>query len=179
MGRQRADIVTISHPHPHHSHYAGIEGNPRVLQGPGEYEIANFYIVGMGTERNDPQSEPETNTIYAIHCEGVTLCHLGDLNRVLSPRQIEELSHVDVIFVPAGGVCTIDPSRAAELVNLIGPNIVVPIHYQTEGVGIGIQPLDAFLADMGVEEPSRASKLIVTDSNLPRDMRVVVLQRAT
>jgi len=179
MGRQSADIVTISHQHPHHSHYAGIEGNPRVLQSSGEYEIANFYIVGIGTARNDPGSEPETNTIYVIRCEGVTLCHLGDLYRVLTTRQIEEMGHIDVLFVPAGGVCTIDPARAAELVNLIGPKIVVPMHFQTEGVELGIQPLDAFLAHMGADERSRAPRLNVTDSNLPRDLRVVDLERTT
>ena len=77
LGRQKAEIVTVSHPHPNHSDYHAIEGSPRVLKSPGEYEIADFYITGMGTERNDPEGERQVNTVFTIRCEGVTLCHLG------------------------------------------------------------------------------------------------------
>ena len=176
IGRQSADIVTVSHTHPHHSHYDVIKGNPRVLLGPGEYEIANFYITGMGTDRGDPDEERQTNTMYAIHCEGVSLCHLGDLNRMPSPRQIEDLSQTDLLFVPAGGTCTLSPSRVAELVNLVAPKIVVPLHYgNNHGLQTDLQPLDGFLADMGVAEPEHVSRLTVTNSNLPRDLRLVVL----
>ena len=179
LGRQKAEIVTVSHPHPNHSDYHAIEGSPRVLKSPGEYEIADFYITGMGTERNDPEGERQVNTVFTIRCEGVTLCHLGDLNRMLSPRQIEELSQMDVLFVPAGGVCTISPSRVAELINLVAPKIVVPVHYRTDGLLTEIQPLDVFLGGMGVTDPGRSSRLNVTDSNLPKDLRLVVLDRVS
>jgi L-ascorbate metabolism protein UlaG (beta-lactamase superfamily) len=179
LGRQKADIVTVSHSHPNHSGYHAIEGGPRVLKSPGEYEIADFYITGMGTERNDPEGERQVNTVFTIRCEGVTLCHLGDLNRMLSPRQIEELSQMDVLFVPAGGVCTISPSRVAELINLVAPKIVVPVHYRTDGVLTEMQPLDVFLADMGITDPGRSSRLNVTASNLPKDLRLVVLDRVS
>ena len=177
MGRQEADIVTMSHLHPHHSNHDGIGGNPKVLQSPGEYEIASFYISGMGTDRSDDEAERRTNTIFAIHCEGLMLCHLGDLNRGLSSRQIDELGHTDILFVPAGGVCTLSTARVAELVNMLGPKIVVPLHYHTEGVKVEIQPLDAFLEDMGVSEPTHQSRLSVTSSNLPRETTLVVLDR--
>ena len=107
------------------------------------------------------------------------MCHLGDLNRMLSPSQIEELSQMDVLFVPAGGVCTISPSRVAGLINLVAPKIVVPVHYRTDGVLTELQPLDVFLADMGVTDPGRSSRLNVTDSNLPKDLRLVVLDRVS
>jgi len=177
MGRQKADIVTISHQHPHHAHYAAINGNPRVLRSPGEYEIANFYITGMGTDRNNDQVEPIINTIFVIQCEGLTLCHLGDLNRALSPRQIEELSQTDILFVPAGGVCTASTSDVAELVNLVDPKIVVPMHYLSGSAEVDIQPLDRFLDDMGVTEPARQSRLSVTATSLPRELRVTVLEQ--
>ena len=176
MGRQRADIVTVSHEHPHHSHRDGIEGDPRVLQGPGEYEIGNFYITGVGTNRNEEEST--VNTIFGIHAEGLTLWHLGDLNHAFSPRQIESLGHTDVLFAPAGGVCTISASEAAELVNLVGPKIVIPLHYRAEGVKVELEPLEAFLDDLGVAERVRQPRIDVTASSLPRDMRVVVLEKA-
>ena len=55
MGRREADVVTVSNPHPHHSNAVAIDGDPRVITGPGEYEIANFYITGFGTRGRDSE----------------------------------------------------------------------------------------------------------------------------
>ena len=179
MGRHRADIVTVSHSHSHHSHHEGIEGNPAILSGPGEYEIGGFYITGMGTDRSGDEGRREINTVFSIHGEGLTLCHLGDLNHMLSPRQVEELGETDILFVPAGGVCTVATDRVAELVSIMGPKLVVPLHYRDEGVEVELQPLEPFLRDMGVTGAPRQPKLNVTASTLPRDLQLVVLERRT
>ena len=178
-GGQRADVVTISHLHPHHAHYEDIEGDPKVLQGPGDYEVAHFYINGMATDRNLSDGEPAINTIFTIKGEGLTLCHLGDLNMMPTPQQIQELSQTDILFVPAGGVCTIGAAEVAELVNLVDPRIVVPLHYRTEDVAVEVLPLDGFLQAMGVTEPTQEPKINVTATNLPRDLRLVVLKRVS
>lgn len=177
MGTPKADIVTTSHDHPHHSHCDAVEGDPRVLQGPGEYEIASFYISGIATRRRAEEGEREINTVFTIAAEGLTLCHLGDLSQVLSPRQVEELRQTDVLFVPAGGVCTVSTAQVAELVNLISPRIVIPVHYWVGGVSVELEPLDGFLAEMGVAEAAPVARLNVAPTNLPREQRVVVLQR--
>ena len=179
MGRQTADIVTVSHQHPNHANYAAIGGNPRVLQSPGEYEIASFYITGRGTDRKGDDGEAGTNTVFVLETEGVTLCHLGDLNHPLTARQIEELSQPEVLFVPAGGVCTIGTDQVAELVNRVAPKIVVPMHYRGGKSNVEIQPLDPFLNDMGVTEPSQSSKINVTATSLPRELRVEVLEQVS
>ena len=162
LAHQRADIVTISHEHPNHSHYAAIEGSPRVLRGPGEYEIGSFYITGMGTDRKGLEEENVANTVFVIHAEGLSLCHFGDLNHPLSPRQLEGLGQPDILFVPAGGVCTLGPSHVAQLANDVGPKIVVPVHYRTAGGTASLEPIDVFLNDMGVSEPLRHSRISVT-----------------
>ena len=46
MGKPSANIVTISNENPNHSFANGILGGPRILRGPGEYEIENYYISG-------------------------------------------------------------------------------------------------------------------------------------
>jgi L-ascorbate metabolism protein UlaG (beta-lactamase superfamily) len=179
MGRPKGDIVTVSNDHPHHSNVDAVEGSPRVVQGPGEYEIANFYISGIGTRGGGLEGERRINTVFTIRVEDLTLCHLGDLNQTLSPRQVQELNPTDVLFVPAGGSCTISAARVAELVNLIGPRLVVPVHYSTEGIKVQLEPLDGFLAEMGVSALAPQATLNVTSTNLPRELRVVVLQRVT
>ena len=117
--------------------------------------------------------------MFILETEGVTLCHLGDLNQPLTARQIEELSQPDVLFVPAGGVCTIGTDQVAELVNRVAPKIVVPMHYRAGQAKVEIQPLDPFLNDMGVTEPSQNPKISVTATNLPRELRVEVLEQVS
>jgi hypothetical protein len=88
MARQKADIVTISNDHPHHSYLDAVEngeGVPRVLRGPGQYETAGFYIIGIGTSLGEFEGERKVNTVFTFQAEDLTLCHLGDLNQRLSP----------------------------------------------------------------------------------------------
>ncbi|MCH8206739.1 MAG: MBL fold metallo-hydrolase [Chloroflexi bacterium] len=179
MGRHWADIVTISNDHPHHSHRAAMEGTPRFIVGPGEYEIADFYITGMGTRLSAEEGERRTNTVFTFQVEGLTLCHLGDLGGMPSPGQVRQLNQADVLFVPAGGACTIGAGRLAELVNMIEPRIVVPLHYRTDGIAVELGSLDEFLAELGVAESEPQAKLTVTSTSLPRDLGLVVLKRGT
>ena len=47
LGKINAPIVTISHSHPGHNFAEGVGGNPRVVRGPGEYEISDVLITGV------------------------------------------------------------------------------------------------------------------------------------
>ncbi len=187
--KTRADIVTISHDHPHHAYSEGVDGSPRIIRGPGDYEIANFYITGIGTPRNpkrpqeDEENEPnpdlddrQINTVYTFRTEGISICHLGDLGRELTSRQSEGLNQTDVVIAPVGGNCTLGPEKIAQLVNVIGPRIVIPVHYQTEGINTELDTVDKFLSEIGVSEVSTQPRLSVTATNLPREMSVVILQ---
>ena len=178
MAQEKADIVTVSNSHPNHSNAEGVGGDPRVIDGPGEFEIGGYYITGTATaSRGSEQEASVVNTIFTIRAEGVTLCHLGDLSQPLSPGQTQQLNDTDVLIVPAGGGCTLEPSAAANLVNAISPRIVIPVHYATEEVSADLQSVDVFLGQIGVSEVAPQPRLNVTATNLPKEQRVVVLQR--
>ncbi len=178
MRRHEANIVTISNDHPHHSHRDALDGEPKFVNAPGEYEIANFYITGIGTRLSADEKERRTNTVFTFQTEGLTLCHLGDLGGMPSPAQVRTLNQTEVLFVPAGGVCTIGANRVANLVNAIEPRIVVPVHYRTEGVDVELDGLEELLAELGVAEAEPRPRLSVTSRSLPRDVEVVVLARS-
>ena len=179
MGKPRADIVTISNDHPHHSYHDAVQGDPRVLEGPGEYEIANYYINGMGIARGEYEGDRRINTVFTFRVEGLTLCHLGDLSQTLSPRQVEGLRRTDVLFAPVGGGCIADTTQMSQLVSLIEPRIVVPLHYGVDGVNVELGSLQAFLTALEITEAPPQSKLNVTPTNLPKELQVSVLQRAS
>src|SRR3970040_2124823 len=49
IGRPTAAIVTVSHEHPGHSNVGAVQGTPRVVEGPGEFEISGVMIKGIRT----------------------------------------------------------------------------------------------------------------------------------
>lgn len=170
------DIVTISHNHPHHSFVAGVRGNPKVITGPGEYEIAGVFIYGIGTFHDAEGGQRQgKNTAYLMELDEVRVCHLGDLGHVPSSEQVEEMAGADVLLIPVGGVSTINAAAAAETINLIEPRIVIPMHFKTDAGDLELDPVDRFLRELGLKGISPEPKLVVTKSNLPEERKVVLL----
>jgi len=174
--RIRADVVTISHDHPGHNNRVGFRGGPRFFDGPGEYEVKGVFITGIATYHDSRRGAVRgRNTVFLFEFDGVTVCHLGDLGHVPSQSQVEALSNVDVLLIPVGGLHTIDASKAAAVISLVEPRLVVPMHYKTPREKARLQKVDKFLKEMGLASLEAQSELKVTKSSLPEEMQVVLL----
>ena len=176
LGKQTARVVTVSHQHPGHSYISGIGGEPKVIKGPGEYEIGGILVIGLPTFHDgDGGKQRGKNIVYLIEVDEVAICHLGDLGHVLTTQQVEEIGNVDVLLVPVGGVSTINASLAAEVVRQLEPKIVVPMHYKTEVLKRELEPVDRFLKEMGVKDVTSRPRLSVTKANLPVSTQVLLM----
>jgi len=176
IGRLRAPIVTISHHHEDHDYLQAVVSPSFVLDAPGEYEISGVYITAVPTYHDGRQGAVQgPNLAFVLEMEGLVLCHLGDLGHLPNPEQVETLSGAHVLMVPVGGRTTIDGAQAAEVVRLLEPRIVIPMHYRTPVCRLPLEPLDRFLQEMEVERPEPQPKLNVTPSTLPEGTEVVVL----
>ena len=176
LGKHTAHIVTVSHQHPGHSYVQGIRGEPRLITGPGEYEVGGGLIMGIATFHDKVKGEERgKNTVYLAEVDEVSICHLGDLGHVLTAGQVEELGSVDVLLLPMGGVSTINASMAAEIVRQLEPKVVVPMHFKTPALSRELEPVDKFLKEMGAEQLSPQPKLSITRSNLPDSTQVFLL----
>lgn len=175
MGKVTADVVTVSHMSPNHSFLSGVGGLPRVIRGPGEYEVADILIAGVATETK-PGLGP-VNTAYVLRLDEVVLCHLGDARKSLTDEQIEAIGNIDILMLPVGGGNVLDPDVAAQVVTQLEPSYVLPMHYSFEGSTVaGLAPVDHFCREMGTKEVSPEPKLTVSRSGLPAVARVVVLE---
>ncbi len=176
LGKQTADIVTVSHQHPSHAYTQGISGEPRIIKGPGEYEISGVLIIGIATFHDTQGGQTRgKNTVYVMEIDGVTLCHLGDLGHVLTSEQVEEIGDIDVLLLPVGGVSTINAAMAAEVIRQLEPKAVVPMHYKTPSLKRELDTVETFLKEMGMDQIETRPKLSVTKSNLPLSTQVFLL----
>ncbi len=176
LGNPAANIVTVSHQHAGHSYVQGIDGDPKLVTGPGEYEISGVLIIGITAFHDDEEGiKRGKNTAYLMEVDEVSVCHLGDLGHVPTNELVEEIENVDVLLIPVGGVSTINASLAAEVVRQCAPRVVVPMHYKTEALNRELEPVDRFLKEMGVKEVESRPKLSFTAANLPISTQVFLL----
>ena len=174
--RLKADVVTVSHDAPGHNNVDAVRAQ-RALTGPGEYEIGGVFITGIATGERDDKKKPDLkrNTLYLFDFDGLTVCHLGDLDSVPTQAQIEALGSVNVALVPVGGGGGLNASQAAEVISLIEPSIVVPMHYKTPDASLKLDAVGKFLKEMGLGSLKPEASLKVSTSELPDETRVVLL----
>ncbi len=175
----RADIVAVSHDAPGHNNTDAVKGTSHVITGPGEFEIGGVFITGVqtdGTGSSKKAKEQVRNTLYVFDYEGLTVAHLGDLKQVPTQAEIEALGTVNVALVPVGGGGSLNAAKAAEVISLLEPNIVVPMHYATPDAKVTLDSLNKFMKEMGLSKPEAQPSLKVSRTGLPEETHVVVLE---
>jgi L-ascorbate metabolism protein UlaG (beta-lactamase superfamily) len=99
------------------------------------------------------------------------------LRQVPTQAEVEALGTVNVVLIPVGGGGGLNAAKAAEVVSLLEPNIVIPMHYATKGAKIALDSLDKFLKEMGLHGHDESlPALKVSKSGLPDETKVVVLE---
>ena len=179
--RVRADIVTVSHDAEDHNYVKGVKGDFQVLTGPGEYEVSSVFVTGLelrGDRKKKEAASGPRNTVFLFEFDDLTICHLGDLNIVPTQAQVEEaLGEVDVLLIPVGGGESLNASQASEVVSLLEPHIVIPMHYKVKGLdpSVKLDPVTKFLKEMGLDNVPTQETLKVTRSGLPEETQIVLL----
>ena len=180
----KAEIVTISHESNGHNHLKAVKGNPYLINCPGEYEVGNVFITGISTLRRTKKianGEADLdnivdNTMYLIDYGEITIAHLGDMTRVPTQTEVESLGQVNIALIPVGDGKCLNASKAAEVISLLEPNIVIPMHYATADSKIKLDPISKFLKEMGLSEINTQDSFKINRKNdLPEETKVVVL----
>lgn len=165
LPRIKTDIVTRSN----ELVDGEIASASRMLTGPGEYEIGGVFITGVAARGK------ERNTIFRIDMNGVSVVHVGRLTKLPSQTQIEALGEVNVLLLPVGGGNRLNGVQAAELVAMIEPGIVVPMHFAQEGLNGDLEGVERFLNEMGSAEIEPTTSLRVSSSSVPEETQTVLL----
>lgn len=177
-GKLRADVVTVSCDRPAHNYVKAIKGKAFEITSPGEYEVGGVFVTGVrinGSARKKEDNQIR-NTVYVIDYNGLNVVHLGELNSVPNQTEVEGLGEVHVALVPVGGKTSLNASKAAEIISVLEPSIVIPMHYASSNAAMDLDPLSKFLKEMGLTQVETEQSLKLTSVNvLPEETRVVVL----
>jgi len=135
-------------------------GSPKIVSGAQnhsvEYELnfpeINQTIIFKGILSYHDASAGKnkgTNTIFLWALDNIRFCFMGDIGCLPDENTIRQIGKVDVLFIPVGGISTINSSEASMLINRLSPLAVFPMHYNTpviDGLKIANESLDDFLS---------------------------------
>jgi len=174
---ETADIAVVSHEHSDHNYVMGVRGNPTVVKSAGTHDVKGIAFKGIPFHHDRSKgSERGHNNIFTFAMDGVNICFCGDLGHTLTQKDANEIGKVDLLLIPVGGFYTIDASEAGEVVNLLNPKVVIPMHYKTKSVDYPIEGVDKFLS--GKENVKQFNTSEIDVKALPEKREIWVLPSA-
>jgi L-ascorbate metabolism protein UlaG (beta-lactamase superfamily) len=175
-----ADVVTVSHEHPDHDGVTNLPSQPgTVVRNPEPRQAEGFTIFGVKTFHDENKGEDRgENMVFVIEAEGLRICHLGDLGHLLSDEEVKKLGKIDVLMIPVGGHFTIDAAQAWEIVELIKPGVVIPMHFKTKVLGFPIAGVEPFLKGKSNVVIKGSSFTELSQETLPEKTEIHVLDHA-
>ena len=152
-GKNDADIIFITHSHYDHFSEEDIikiknnstkilvtsdlfektvelgfkEENITVVIPNNSYNVLDTEINTIPAYNINKQFHPKENNWvgYILKLEGKGIYVAGDTDITVENKSVK----CDIALIPVGGTYTTDYKEAAELINIINPKIVVPMHY--------------------------------------------------
>ncbi len=173
----RGDVVLVSHDHYDHNKVKAVQKDDTTVVRTGDKTVRGIQISSYqayhdrqdGTKRGDI-------TIFRFVVDDITFCHLGDLGHPLDDELADRIGDVDVLFVPVGGVFTVDGEAALDVCKTINPTVVIPMHYKVGGLSLPIERIDGFLDAARPFYVIRhvANEIEVEKSDLPAESEIWV-----
>lgn len=169
-----ADIALITTNHPDYNGADQVSlgsAEPFVIDGPGSYEVKDVYISGalskviienpLSPKGSSEAKKEYINTVYGFEIDNIKCAFMGIISdeTTLSVEAKDILRGADILFVPIGGVITLDPAHAYKIAVAYDPSIIIPYHYDTDA-------LKRFLKEGGQEKNEAADKATLKRKDL-------------
>lgn len=161
---------------------SGADDAKVLLDGPGEYEVADFTIRGTAATRHiDTPDQEKLATIYRVECSDVRIGVIGNIDPKLSESQFEALGVIDILIIPVGGGgYTLDATSAATIVRSAEPKVVIPVHYAEPGLSYEVpqDTLETFVKELGAQFEETQKLKVKSVSTLPQVLTVIKIDRS-
>ena len=100
---------------------------------------------------------------------------MGDLGHLLTEEHIKALGEIDVLRIPIGGVTTINPLEANEVIEQLKPRIAIPMHYKTPPCTFTLYTTKNFIKDKTNVRKVGSNTLSLSKGSLPNSPEIVIL----
>ena len=175
------DVVTVGREHGNHANVGLAKGNPLVLHGVKEdgsgwnyidttFRDVLIYNVPIH-QRGVPQDWGLRGSAFVFEMDGLCVLHSGDVAEPFNEDQLQMIGHVDVLLQTIGGVFTIGPEGALQVIEQLKPKIVIPMHYWNNN-----NVLERFTAGPYKVRISDSNTFTVSKDTLPSETEIVVLK---
>ena len=157
----RADAVLSSHAHFDHNYFAAVEGDPRIVNQAGSFEVCGAKVTAVPTWHDDAcGAKRGSNLIFVIEADGLRVAHLGDLGHLPeTDGQKAALTGLDAMLIPIGGFFTIDTPQAVSIIETFKPRCAIAMHFRNKYCGFTISDSSEFIRLTGAQALPNAIEL--------------------
>ena len=154
-----ADLILVSHDHFDHNQVRNVRGlRSRVIDTTGPHQFQGHAIRGIQAFHDDELGAKRGSIVmFKFEMQGISFLHAADLGHYPT-EQMDLMRGCDLLFLPVGGVFTIDAAMAWRVAQAVAPRVVVPMHYRYGSLTLAIDDVQPFLdsspwpvVDLGVE----------------------------
>jgi L-ascorbate metabolism protein UlaG (beta-lactamase superfamily) len=149
------------------------------IDQPGEYEVSEVSIYGIAARAHMDEEGQKNATMYKLIADDLRILVTGHVYPELSDAQLEAIGMVDIMFVPVGGNgYTLDAIGALKLIKKVEPKLIIPTHYDAEGLNFPVpqQTLADALKGLAMEPKEMVAKLKMKPADLSDATQLIVLE---
>ncbi len=151
-----------------------------VIDLPGEYEVSDTSIQGIGARSHMDEEGKKTATMFKIIGEDIRVAVVGHIYPELSDDQLEAFGTIDVLIIPVGGNgYTLDGIGALKIIKKIEPKIIIPTHFADKDINYEVpqQPLEEALKGLAMEPKETVPKLKLKAGEMGDITHLIILER--
>ena len=118
------------------------------------------------------------NAMYRFTLEGINISHMGDVGNPLTSNQLDALSGTDILLALTGGPPTIELNDLCEVIEIVKPKLVIPMHYRIPGPRFFMLPVTDFTTCYPeiMVVWSDSTEVEYTKETLPKETQILVLK---
>ena len=168
-----ADLVLVSHEHFDHNQARIVRGlRSRVIDTSGQHQFQGHAIRGIPAFHDEEQGAKRGSIVmFRFELQGISFLHTADLGHYPA-EQLDLMRGCDLLFLPVGGVFTIDAAMAWRVARAVGPRVVVPMHYRYGSLTLSIDDVQPFLDTSPWPVVDLGSEMELEQEDLPAQPEV-------
>jgi L-ascorbate metabolism protein UlaG (beta-lactamase superfamily) len=133
-------VVTVGREHGNHNNVGLAKGKPVVLRGLKEgaddwnqinvtFRDTLIYNVPVHQRGVPDYYGSLKGSAFVFEVDGLCILHSGDVSEPFNEDQLQLIGHVDILLQTIGGMYTIGPEGAKQVIEQVKPKVVVPMHF--------------------------------------------------